>query len=128
MVNHDGKIEKRDENSNMGGTMRLGSQECKLDTGSLAARVYGATSIVERHRHRYEVNNYYLPRLEQAGLVVSGRSVGAESLCETVELPNHRWFFGCQFHPEFTSTPRDGHPLFKAYIEAAIANAKEKGR
>ena len=127
-VNHDGKIEKRDENSNMGGTMRLGSQECKLDTGSLAARVYGATSIVERHRHRYEVNNYYLPRLEQAGLVVSGRSVGAESLCETVELPNHRWFFGCQFHPEFTSTPRDGHPLFKAYIEAAIANAKEKGR
>ncbi|MFO1385045.1 MAG: CTP synthase [Chitinivorax sp.] len=127
-VNHDGKIEKRDENSNMGGTMRLGSQECKLDAGSLAAKVYGATSIVERHRHRYEVNNYYLPRLQQAGLVVSGRSVGAESLCETVELPNHRWFFGCQFHPEFTSTPRDGHPLFKAYIEAAIANAKEKGR
>ena len=127
-VNHDGKIEKRDENSNMGGTMRLGSQECKLDAGSLAAKVYGATSIVERHRHRYEVNNYYLPRLEQAGLVVSGRSVGAEALCETVELPNHRWFFGCQFHPEFTSTPRDGHPMFKAYIEAAIANAKEKGR
>ena len=127
-VNHDGKIEKRDENSNMGGTMRLGSQGCKLDAGSLAAKVYGATSIVERHRHRYEVNNYYLPRLEQAGLVVSGRSVGAEALCETVELPNHRWFFGCQFHPEFTSTPRDGHPMFKAYIEAAIANAKEKGR
>ena len=127
-VNHDGKIEKRDENSNKGGTMRLGSQECKLEAGSLAAKVYGATGIVERHRHRYEVNNYYLPRLQEAGLKVSGRSVGAEALCETIELPNHRWFFGCQFHPEFTSTPRDGHPLFKAYIEAAIANAKEKGR
>jgi len=127
-VNHDGKIEKRDENSNKGGTMRLGGQECRLEAGTLAARVYGATSIVERHRHRYEVNNYYLPRLQEAGLKVSGRSVGAEALCETIELPNHRWFFGCQFHPEFTSTPRDGHPLFKAYIEAAIANAKEKGR
>ncbi len=127
-VNHDGKIEKRDENSNKGGTMRLGGQECRLEAGTLAARVYGATSIVERHRHRYEVNNYYLPRLQEAGLKVSGRSVGAEALCETVELPNHRWFFGCQFHPEFTSTPRDGHPLFKAYIEAAIANVKEKGR
>ena len=127
-VNHDGKIEKRDENSNKGGTMRLGSQECKLEAGSLAATVYGATNIIERHRHRYEVNNYYLPRLQEAGLKVSGRSIGAEALCETVELPNHRWFFGCQFHPEFTSTPRDGHPLFKAYIEAAIANAKEKGR
>lgn len=120
-VNRDGKIETRDENSNMGGTMRLGGQECKLKSSSLATRIYGSEQIVERHRHRYEVNNYYLPRLEQAGLIVSGRSAGAESLCETVELPNHRWFFGCQFHPEFTSTPRDGHPLFKAYIEAAIA-------
>ncbi|WP_028452064.1 CTP synthase [Chitinilyticum aquatile] len=127
-VNHDGKIEKRDENSNMGGTMRLGAQQCNLDTGSLAARIYGASEITERHRHRYEVNNHYLPRLEAAGLKISGKSAGAEQLVETIELPKHRWFFACQFHPEFTSTPRDGHPLFKAYIEAAMAFAKEQGR
>ncbi|GGP19006.1 CTP synthase [Silvimonas iriomotensis] len=127
-VNHDGKIEKRDENSNMGGTMRLGAQECRLDDGSLAAKIYGAGTITERHRHRYEVNNHYLPRLEAAGLKISGKSTGAEQLVETIELPEHRWFFACQFHPEFTSTPRDGHPLFKAYIEAAIANAREHGR
>ncbi|MBB5190596.1 CTP synthase [Silvimonas terrae] len=127
-VNHDGKIEKRDENSNMGGTMRLGAQECRLDEGSLAAKIYGAGAITERHRHRYEVNNHYLPRLEAAGLKISGKSTGAEQLVETIELPEHRWFFACQFHPEFTSTPRDGHPLFKAYIEAAIANAREHGR
>jgi CTP synthase len=127
-VNHDGQVEQRDENSDMGGTMRLGSQECDLAPGSLAASVYGATRITERHRHRYEVNNYYLPRLEAAGLKVSGRSTDPNHLCETIELPEHRWFFGCQFHPEFTSTPRDGHPMFKAYIEAAIAYAKEHGR
>lgn len=127
-VNHDGKIEKRDENSNMGGTMRLGAQQCNLEAGSLAARIYGAGEITERHRHRYEVNNYYLPRLEAAGLKISGKSAGAEQLVETIELPEHRWFFACQFHPEFTSTPRDGHPLFKAYIEAAMAFAKEQGR
>ncbi|WP_028454449.1 CTP synthase [Chitinilyticum litopenaei] len=127
-VNHDGKIEKRDENSNMGGTMRLGSQQCNLQPGSLAARIYGAAEITERHRHRYEVNNHYLPRLEAAGLRISGKSAGAEQLVETIELPEHRWFFACQFHPEFTSTPRDGHPLFKSYIEAAIAFAREQGR
>ncbi|GLR12916.1 CTP synthase [Chitinimonas prasina] len=127
-VNHDGKVEVRDENSNMGGTMRLGSQECDLEAGSLAATVYGAVRIVERHRHRYEVNNHYLPRLEAAGLKVSGRSTDPNHLCETIELPGHRWFFGCQFHPEFTSTPRDGHPMFKAYVEAAIAYAREHGR
>ncbi|WP_035058707.1 CTP synthase [Andreprevotia chitinilytica] len=127
-VNHDGKVETRDANSNMGGTMRLGGQLCNLEPGSLAANIYGAPSITERHRHRYEVNNYYLPRLQEAGLKISGRSAGAEQLVETVELPNHRWFFACQFHPEFTSTPRDGHPLFKSYIEAAIAYAKEHGR
>ncbi|MBP9656019.1 MAG: CTP synthase, partial [Rhodocyclaceae bacterium] len=120
-VNHDGKIETRDENSNLGGTMRLGGQECVLESGSLAARIYGAEHIVERHRHRYEVNNHYIDRLEAAGLKISGRSAGAEKLVETIELPNHRWFFACQFHPEFTSTPRDGHPLFKAYVEAALA-------
>ncbi|SMC23807.1 CTP synthase [Andreprevotia lacus DSM 23236] len=127
-VNHDGKIEKRDANSNMGGTMRLGAQQCNLEAGSLAARIYGATGITERHRHRYEVNNHYLPRLLEAGLTISGKSAGAEQLVETIELPKHRWFFACQFHPEFTSTPRDGHPLFKSYIEAAIAYAKEHGR
>ncbi|WP_255989429.1 CTP synthase [Chitinolyticbacter albus] len=127
-VNHDGKIEKRDENSNLGGTMRLGAQQCNLLPGSLAAKIYGMESITERHRHRYEVNNHYLPRLVEAGLTISGKSAGAEQLVETVELPQHRWFFACQFHPEFTSTPRDGHPLFKSYIEAAIAYAKEHGR
>ena len=127
-VNHDGKVETRDENSNLGGTMRLGGQECRLEQGSLAARVYGADTIVERHRHRYEVNNYYVPRLEAAGVKISGRSTGAEQLVETVELPDHRWFFACQFHPEFTSTPRDGHPLFTAYIEAALAYQAEKTR
>jgi CTP synthase len=125
-VNHDGKIETRDENSNMGGTMRLGGQQCDLLPGSLAARVYGAEHIVERHRHRYEVNNYYVKRLEAAGLKISGLSAGHEKLVETVELADHRWFFGCQFHPEFTSTPRDGHPLFTAYIQAALAYKAEK--
>ncbi len=127
-VNHDGKIEKRDENSNMGGTMRLGAQECRLADDSLAARIYGSEVISERHRHRYEVNNHYLARLEKAGLRISGKSAGAEQLVETIELPDHRWFFACQFHPEFTSTPRDGHPLFKSFVEAAIAYAKENGR
>jgi len=119
-VNHDGKIETRDENSNLGGTMRLGGQACDLEAGSLAAQIYGAEQIVERHRHRYEVNNYYVPRLEAAGLTISGRSAGHEKLVETVELKDHRWFFACQFHPEFTSTPRDGHPLFIAYVKAAL--------
>lgn len=124
-VNHDGKVEKRDENADLGGTMRLGAQECILNPDSLAAKVYGNTSIVERHRHRYEVNNHYLPRLEEAGLVVGGYSVGTEHLVETIELPNHPWFFASQFHPEFTSTPRGGHPLFTAYIKAALTH-KEK--
>jgi len=127
-VNHDGMIEKRDANSNKGGTMRLCGQECQLEAGTMAAKIYGAETIVERHRHRYEVNNHYLGRLQSAGLKVSGRSTDPNHLCETVELPGHRWFFGCQFHPEFTSTPRDGHPLFKAYVEAAIAYAQEHGR
>ncbi|MEJ2793695.1 CTP synthase [Iodobacter sp. LRB] len=127
-VNHDGRIETRDANSNLGGTMRLGAQECRLGEDSLAARVYGASTITERHRHRYEVNNYYLPRLEAAGLTISGKSTGTEQLVETIELNGHRWFFACQFHPEFTSTPRDGHPLFTSYIEAALSYAKEQGR
>ena len=125
-VNHDGKVETRDENSNLGGTMRLGGQQCDLVPGSLAAGIYGSEQIVERHRHRYEVNNYYVQRLEAAGLTISGRSSGHEKLVETVEIGTHRWFFACQFHPEFTSTPRDGHPLFTAYIKAALAYKAEK--
>ena len=120
----DGSVEKRDENADLGGTMRLGAQEVELKAGSLAAKIYGAEEIRERHRHRYEVNNRYLPQLEAAGLVIGGVSAGRERLVETIELPQnvHPWFFACQFHPEFTSTPRKGHPLFAAYIKAALAN------
>jgi len=119
----DGRVEHRDAKSDLGGTMRLGGQECVLEPDSLARRIYGADRIVERHRHRYEVNNHYLPRIQQAGLRVSGISA-KEGLCEMVELPNHPWFVGCQFHPEFTSTPRDGHPLFKAFVQAALSYAR----
>ena len=119
----DGSVEQRDENSNLGGTMRLGGQECVLRTGSVVQQVYGAERIVERHRHRYEVNNHYLPRIEAAGMRVSGVSAKGE-LCEVIELPGHPWFVGCQFHPEFTSTPRAGHPLFNAFVRAAAGNAK----
>ena len=118
----DGRVERRSEQSDLGGTMRLVGQECFLKPGSLVREVYGAERITERHRHRYEVNNQYLPRLEQAGLRVSGTST-KDDLCEMVELPGHPWFVGCQFHPEFTSTPRGGHPLFTAFIRAAVANA-----
>lgn len=120
----DGQIEKRDVNTNLGGTMRLGAQEVKLADGSLARSIYGKELIRERHRHRYEVNNYYVPQLEQAGLVIGGVSTGHEHLVETIELPNHPWFFACQFHPEFTSTPKNGHPLFTAFIKAALAYKK----
>ncbi len=118
----DGRVEHRDASSDLGGTMRLGGQECELKAGSLARKIYGADRIVERHRHRYEVNNHYLPRLLEAGLSVSGRSLTGD-LCEMVEIPGHPWFVGCQFHPEFTSTPRGGHPLFKSFVEAALKNA-----
>ena len=120
----DGQIEKRDVNTNLGGTMRLGAQEVKLADGSLARNIYGKELIRERHRHRYEVNNYYVPQLEQAGLVIGGVSTGHEHLVETIELPNHPWFFACQFHPEFTSTPKNGHHLFTAFIKAALAYKK----
>ena len=115
----DGRIERRDSKSDLGGTMRLGGQECLLEANSVARRVYGVERIVERHRHRYEVNNHYLPRLRDAGLRVSGVSA-QDGLCEMVELPGHPWFIGCQFHPEFTSTPRNGHPLFNAFVQAAL--------
>ena len=120
----DGQIEKRDINTNLGGTMRLGAQEVKLADGSLAKTIYGNEFIRERHRHRYEVNNYYLPQLHQAGLVIGGVSTGHEQLVEAIELPEHPWFFACQFHPEFTSTPKNGHPLFTAFIKAALAHKK----
>ncbi|MCK9284691.1 MAG: CTP synthase [Rhodocyclaceae bacterium] len=120
-----GKTEKRDENSDLGGTMRLGGQVCKLAEGSLAREVYGAAEITERHRHRYEVNNTLLAQLENKGLRVSGRAPGTD-LCEMIELPDHPWFVGCQFHPEFTSNPRTGHPLFIAYVKAALAQRGRK--
>ncbi|MFZ2854589.1 MAG: gamma-glutamyl-gamma-aminobutyrate hydrolase family protein, partial [Rhodocyclaceae bacterium] len=118
-----GKIEKRDENSDLGGSMRLGGQLCQLGEKTLARQIYGNPEIVERHRHRYEVNNTLLGELEAKGLVVSGRAPGTD-LCEMVELPVdvHPWFVGCQFHPEFTSSPRFGHPLFNSFVEAALAN------
>ncbi|MBZ2188386.1 CTP synthase [Alcanivorax sp. JB21] len=115
----DGHVEQRSEASDLGGTMRLGGQECILVEGSVSAACYGALSIVERHRHRYEVNNNYLQRLEAAGLRIAGRSTSGE-LVEVVEVPDHPWFVACQFHPEFTSTPRDGHGLFRGYVEAAL--------
>ena len=112
-----GEREKRDEDSELGGTMRLGAQQIYLQDGSLAAAIYGKPEIFERHRHRYEVNNNYRERLEQAGLRFSGLSV--DNLVEMIELPDHPWFMASQFHPEFTSNPRDGHPLFTSFILAA---------
>ena len=100
--------------------MRLGAQKCPIEPGTLASKIYGA-EVNERHRHRYEVNNHYVDQLKAAGLVISARTP-TEQLCEMVELPQnvHPWFVACQFHPEFTSNPRTGHPLFKSYIEAAL--------
>src|SRR5450755_2149970 len=120
--NRDGSIERRDHQSDLGGTMRLGAQPCDVVPHSLAHRIYGTTTVAERHRHRYEVNNHYLPRLEGAGLVVGAwaKSETAGDLCEMIELSDHPWFFGCQFHPEFTSNPRRGHPLFIAFVNATL--------
>ncbi|OGS92335.1 MAG: CTP synthase [Gallionellales bacterium GWA2_60_18] len=119
-LDRDGKVAKRSADSDMGGTMRLGSQRCPVKPGTMAQNIYG-DEVNERHRHRYEVNNHYVPALEKAGLVISARTP-SEDLPEMMELPQsiHPWFFGVQFHPEFTSTPRAGHPLFKAFVEAAL--------
>ena len=114
-----GKREKRNQASDLGGTMRLGGQECKLVEGSLVKSLYKKDKIVERHRHRYEFNNKYKDKLESIGMCISGYSADKE-LVEIIEIPKHPWFIGCQFHPEFTSTPRDGHPLFTSFIEAAL--------
>ena len=125
-LDREGKIEKRAEDSDLGGTMRLGSQRCPVRPNTLAHRIYG-DEVNERHRHRYEVNNIYAPKLEKAGMVISARTP-TEDLPEMMELPQsmHPWFFGVQFHPEFTSTPRDGHPLFLAFIRAALARQQSK--
>ncbi len=122
-ISSEGVVEKRDESSDLGGTMRLGAQECRLVSDSKAREIYGADVIVERHRHRYEVNNNYVDQLQKAGLKIGGWSAD-DTLVEVVELENHPWFVACQFHPEFTSTPRDGHPLFTAFVSAALANKK----
>ncbi|MEO7742979.1 MAG: CTP synthase [Usitatibacter sp.] len=123
--NHDGKVERRDEKSNLGGTMRLGAQAAAVKKGTLAHKVYGRDTVAERHRHRYEVNNHYVSRLEQAGLTISAKTK-SEDLTEIAELEGHPWFIGVQFHPEFTSTPREGHPLFKSFIRAALEQHKRR--
>ena len=121
----DGGVETRSEASDLGGTMRLGAQDCQLESGSRVHDCYAKDVIVERHRHRYEVNNKLLPQLQAAGLKVTGRS-GDGALVEVVEAPDHPWFVACQFHPEFTSGPRDGHPLFSGFVNAALAQKARK--
>ncbi|RKP50432.1 CTP synthase [Trinickia fusca] len=122
----EGRVEKRTEESDLGGTMRLGSQRCPIKPGTLAESIYGK-DVNERHRHRYEVNNRLVPQLEAGGLIISARTP-SEDLPEMMELPRdmHPWFVGVQFHPEFTSTPRDGHPLFKSFVQAALAHRQEQ--
>ncbi len=129
-MDREGQVERRDGDSDLGGTMRLGAQRCPIETGTLAAAIYGE-SVNERHRHRYEVNNGYVGRIEAGGLKVAARTP-TEGLTEIVELPRtgphaHPWFFAVQFHPEFTSTPRSGHPLFISYVRAAIEHSARKG-
>ncbi|TEU25314.1 MAG: CTP synthase [Gammaproteobacteria bacterium] len=114
----DGSVQTRDEDSDLGGTMRLGGQECALVKGTNAREIYGKDVITERHRHRYEVNNQLIGKIEKSGLTISGRSIDG-TLVEMVEIKDHPWFVACQFHPEFTSSPRDGHPLFESFINAA---------
>ena len=128
---HDGMVERRDVNSDLGGTMRLGAQTCAVKPSTLAAEIYGA-EVTERHRHRYEANNHYLDRVEKSGLIVSARTPH-ESLCEIMELPRtgehaHPWYMGVQYHPEFKSTPRAGHPLFISFITAALAHKDATGQ
>ena len=123
-VDDDGKRERRDEEVDLGGTMRLGAQDIHLKKGSRYHQIYNADVIRERHRHRYEFNNNYMKQLEEAGLLFSGLS--ANGLVEVIELPDHPWFVACQFHPEFTSTPRDGHPMFTDYVNAALAHRQNE--
>ena len=123
-IDIDGKVEVRDEDSDLGGTMRLGAQNSYLVPGSMAQEIYGTDVIFERHRHRYEVNNKYVQTLQEAGMQVGGWSEN-KTLVETIEIPEHPWFFACQFHPEFTSTPRNGHPLFSSFVKAALTHTGE---
>ncbi|HET8807230.1 MAG TPA: CTP synthase [Methylophaga sp.] len=123
----DGSVEQRSEDSDLGGTMRLGGYPCVLSEGSKARETYGKPEITERHRHRYEFNNNYKAQLEQAGLKFSGMSRD-NNLAEMIEIPGHPWFVACQFHPEFTSTPRHGHPLFEGFISAANVNRSQRGQ
>jgi CTP synthase len=116
--NQAGETENRDTDSELGGTMRLGAQYANLKKGSICSDIYEQRKIRERHRHRYEVNNRFIDVLEAKGLTFSGRSM--DDLVETIEISEHPWFIACQFHPEFTSTPRDGHPLFTRYVQAAM--------
>jgi CTP synthase len=122
-MNADGSAEQRDASSDKGGTMRLGAQPCHLEADAKVREIYGSETIKERHRHRYEVNNNYIDQLQEEGMRIAGWSAD-HSLVEIIELPKHPWFVACQFHPEFTSRPRGGHPLFTSYIEAAIAHAQ----
>jgi CTP synthase len=126
-LNPDGSKALRSESSDLGGTMRLGAQTCHLEEGSQARAMYQNAEVMERHRHRYEVNGNYVAQLQQAGMRISGWSAD-NSLVEMIELPGHPWFVACQFHPEFTSTPRDGHPLFSGFVDAAASFAREHGR
>jgi CTP synthase len=123
----DGSRQTRDEHTDLGGTMRLGAQLCQLEEGTLARSVYEKAQIVERHRHRYEVNNKYVEELVQHGLIIAGRSAD-NTLVEMVELADHPWFLACQFHPEFTSNPRESHPLFKQFVLAARNKHQEKDK
>ena len=124
-LNADGSIEQRGADVDLGGTMRLGGQQCRLAKGTIARRLYGQDVISERHRHRYEFNNGFRQDLEDAGMKVAGTSIDGR-LVEMIEIPSHPWFVACQFHPEFTSTPRYGHPLFQGFIEAAVQHHNEQ--
>lgn len=125
-MDEDGTSETRDGSSNLGGTMRLGGQTCLLKEGTHTREVYGTDSISERHRHRYEFNNTYRKQISDAGMIFSGESTDDEPLVEMIELADHPWFIACQFHPEYKSNPRDGHPLFFSYIEAAVAHSESQ--
>jgi len=122
-MSEDGQLETRNEESDLGGSMRLGGQQCRLQSDSLAFQLYQKDVITERHRHRYEFNSQYLEKLEQAGMRFSGKSIDGR-LVEVIEIPDHPWFLACQFHPEFTSTPRKGHPLFSGFVVAAFEHKK----
>jgi CTP synthase len=126
-MDSDGSKQTRNEHTDLGGTMRLGAQMCQLEEGTLAHSIYGQPTIVERHRHRYEVNNRYIEELVQKGLIIAGRSADG-SLVEIIELEDHPWFFACQFHPEFTSNPRISHPLFKQFVLAARTMRQKKDK